>query len=500
MGEHPEFIKFKAIVNDDYEEVVAYNDIVDYIEQDDSWDGVWKFKEIVKHEGPLKPSHPRYKGSKYNVRLLWEDQSLSWEPLTTKDQQGIFQQDPVTVAIYARKHGLLDTPGWKLPGIKKMAKTQQRIMRLANQAKLQSFRTKPVYMYGFQVPWNHAQAMELDARNGNTKWCDAELKELSQIDEYDTFKDRGDNHPGDDYKRITVHMVYAVKHDGWHKARLVAGGHLTDTPIDSVYSSVVSLRSIRILAFLAELNHLEFWSTDIGNAYLESRTQEKVYIKAGDEFSDRAGHFLVIIKALYGLKSSGLRWSQRLADVLRTMGFTPSRAERDVWMRDMGDYYEYIAVYVDDLAIVSKTPQSIIDVLTNTHNFKLKGTGPIEFHLGCDFFRDKDGTLCYQLKKYIEKIIANFERLFGHKPKQYVSPLVEGDHPELDTSALLDAEGIKLYQSLIGALQWTVQIGRFDVATSVMTMSRFRVAPRQGHMDRVKRIHGYLSKMRHAII
>ena len=97
-------------------------------------------------------------------------------------------------------------------------------------------------------------------------------------------------------------MVYAVKHDGRHKARLVAGGHLTDTPIDSVYSSVVSLRGIRILTFIAELNDLEVWCTDVGNAYLESYTKEKVYIIAGPEFGEHEGHVLIIQKALYGLK------------------------------------------------------------------------------------------------------------------------------------------------------------------------------------------------------
>ena len=96
----------------------------------------------------------------------------------------------------------------------------------------------------------------------------------------------------------------------------MAGGHLTNTPIDSVYSSVVSLRGIRIIVFLAELNELELWATDIGNAYLESLTKEKVYIIAGSEFGDRAGHTLIIVKALYGLKSSGLRWHERLADVM----------------------------------------------------------------------------------------------------------------------------------------------------------------------------------------
>ena len=61
-------------------------------------------------------------------------------------------------------------------------------------------------------------------------------------------------------------------------------------------------------------------------------------------------------------------------------------------MRRAGDVYKYIAVYVDDLAIASRDPQAIVDVLTNKHHFKLKGTGPISFHLGCDFNRDDDRT------------------------------------------------------------------------------------------------------------
>jgi hypothetical protein len=255
-----------------------------------------------------------------------------------------------------------------------------------------------------------------------------------------------------------------------------------------------------MLSFIAELNDMDLWATDIGNAYLESYTKEKVYVVAGPEFGDREGHILIIQKALYGLKSSGLRWHERFADVLRSMGFFPSKAEPDIWMRDMGDHYEYIGVYVDDLIIASRKPQALIDAFMNDHKFKLKGTGPISFHLGCDFFRDEDGTLCFAPKKYIEKMLENYRRIFGTNPKQAASPLIKGDHPEVDTSELLGFEDIKIYQSLIGGLQWVIQIGRFDVATAVMTMSRFRAAPRKGHLDRVKRIHGYLSKMRHGII
>ena len=148
-----------------------------------------------------------------------------------------------------------------------------------------------------------------------------------------------------------------------------------------------------------------------------------------------------------------------------------------------------------------KDCDTFINILQDKYKFKLKVTGPITYHLGMDFFRDKDKTLCMAPRKYIEKICSSFERMFGHKPKQnYTSPIEKNDHPELDMSELLDEEWIQKYQSLIGALQWVVTIGRFDVQTAVMSLSSFRAAPKRGHLDRIKRIYGYLAKMKNAVI
>jgi hypothetical protein len=140
--------------------------------------------------------------------------------------------------------------------------------------------------------------------------------------------------------------------------------------------------------------------------------------------------------------------------------------------------------------------------LTEDYKFKLKGTGLIEFHLGCDFFRDEEGISCSAPRKYIDKLIESYERMFGSKPKtnKITYPLVKGDHPEIDDSAFLLEEGIQQYQLLIGQLQWAISLGRFDIAVAIMTMSAFRSAPRKGHLDRVKQICGYLSKMRHSAI
>ena len=198
--------------------------------------------------------------------------------------------------------------------------------------------------------------------------------------------------------------------------------------------------------FLAELNNLDLWTTDIGNAYLEALTKETVYIVAGSEFGEYEGQILIIHKALYGLRSSGLRWWERLAACLRKMGFSPCKGINDIWIRRVDDQYEYIAVYVDDLAIASKDPKAIIELLEKGFMFKLKGTGPISFHLGCDFFRDGNETLCMAPRKYIEKRIDSYERMFGNKPNsKFYSPLERNDHPEMDTSEFLNVKERRQY-------------------------------------------------------
>ena len=134
-------------------------------------------------------------------------------------------------------------------------------------------------MYGFEIPKDYNDALRLDRLHNNTKWQDCTKLEMDQLAEYKVFVDIGKDTPiPKGYQKIKVHLVYACKHDGRHKARLVADGNLTDVPVDSVYSGVVSIRGIKLMIFLAELNDLDIWATDIGNAYLEAYTKEKIIL------------------------------------------------------------------------------------------------------------------------------------------------------------------------------------------------------------------------------
>jgi hypothetical protein len=133
-----------------------------------------------------------------------------------------------------------------------------------------------------------------------------------------------------------------------------------------------------------------------------------------------------------------------------------------------------------------------LDSLINEHGFKLKGVGKPTYHLGGDFYCDSDGTLAWGACSYDSKMFTNYETMFCPKPKDFATPMIEKDHPDIDTSDLLDVLSIKHYQSLIGALQWLVTLGHFDIHLGVATKYTYRCAPRQVNLDRLKRMYGYL--------
>jgi hypothetical protein len=121
-----EHTKFRVSINNDmYEDILTYGEIMDHINKDEEQgDILWKYKCISGHQGPLKTTDEEYNGSKYNVQVEWENGEVTFEPLSI-----MAADDPVSCAIYAKQHGLLDTPGWKQ--FKKLAKREKVLLRAA---------------------------------------------------------------------------------------------------------------------------------------------------------------------------------------------------------------------------------------------------------------------------------------------------------------------------------------------------------------------------------
>ena len=117
--------------------------------------------------------------------------------------------------------------------------------------------------------------------------------------------DKQDIPPG--YQYVDCHIIFDVKmgKNFRRKARMVAGGHTTITPSSITYSSVVSRDSVRIALTIAALNGLKVLGYDIQNAYLTAKCREKIWTIDGPEFGSDSRKIMIIVRVLYGLKSSG---------------------------------------------------------------------------------------------------------------------------------------------------------------------------------------------------
>ena len=169
----------------------------------------------------------------------------------------------------------------------------------------------------------------------------------------------------------------------------------------------------------------------------------------------------------------------------------------------MSTHYEYIATYVDDLLIASKDPQAVIEALKKV--YVLKGVGVPEYYLGANIletpveWKDEPIDWIITAKTYTKNVISKFEELMGEGKStytfaEYKTPMDKDYHPELDDSPLLNAEFHSRYRSMVGSLNWTITIGRFDIQYAVTTLARYSHAPREGHLKAVLRIFGYLKK------
>ena len=94
----------------------------------------------------------------------------------------------------------------------------------------------------------------------------------------------------------------------------------------------------------------------------------------------------------------------------------------------------------------------------------------------------------------MSRLVDTCEELFGEQPKKAHSPLDKDDNPELDDTPLLGPDGIKHFQTLIGAAQWLITLSQFNVAHAIMFLGCFCAMPREGHMEHLKRVIGYVQK------
>ena len=469
---------------------VLLDDIVDHRRDRTAVD---KSDAFVKRRNGVRRRRQTTQG--WQLLCQWKDGSSNWVAL--KDAR---QSYPILVAEYAYANQIDDEPAFAW-WVGDVIKKRDRII-----SKVKSKYWQRTHKFGIRIPKTVQEAIELDRKNGNTLWWDAICKEMRNVLPAFEKWEQSEKELPPGYQKIKCHFIFDIKmgENFRRKARLVANGNETDTPAALTYSSVVSRESVRIALLLASLNELEILACDIQNAYLTATCREKVYVIAGPEFGSDAGSVMIVRKALYGLKSSGAAFRAHLAETLYELNYTPSRADPDVWIRPATkpngfEYYEMTLVYVDDILCISADPKATMKGIQETFKLKDDKIEKPEHYLGARLAQKVIGGVeCWTMTSddYVRAAIANVEVALHESgqrlPSRCTTPMQSNYRPELDESPELKIDGVRYFQELIGVLRWAVELGRIDIIMEVSMLSTHLALPREGHLQQVYHIFGFL--------
>ena len=398
----------------------------------------------------------------WEICCKWKHGSTSWEALS--DLKECY---PAELAQYAIKCEIDHEPAfnwWVRPVLKKRARIVSSIKGRAKVAreKARGY-NKRTSQFGIQIPKSVADAKALDKENGNTLWQDAIAKETASVRPAFKPLPHGQRAPPG-YKWIRCHWIFTVKMEDFRrKARLVAGGHMTgDVPPTLTYASVVSRDTVRIALTMAALNDLSVKTADIQNAYIKAPCTEKVYTTLGDEFGEDAGKQALVVRALYGLKSSGAAFRNHLAECMRHLEYVPCRADPDLWMKpavrsDGFEYWEYVLLYVDDVLAIGEYPSDVLTKIDKYFGLKPGSIADPNHYLGARVrpMTMENGVICWAISasQYVQEAVKNVRdelKKMGDDrwklPKQAVNPFPMDYDLDSDISPELGPELASSYQ------------------------------------------------------
>ena len=439
----------------------------------------------------------------WEFQVEWTDGTSSWIPL--KDVKAA---DPLQAAEYAVANDLNKEPAF-IWWVSHTLRTRNRVISRLKAAKISKGRNR----FGIRVPVTIEEAESLDKINKNTFWKESMEQELKKVRIAFKLHDDIEDIPVAS-KKINYHFIFDVKMDLTRKARLVAGGHLNrDVPKYASYSSVVSRESIRICFTLAALNDQEIISGDIGNAYLNAKPLETCHVEIKDNYlfgPSAMGKSASIVRALYGMKTSGNAWHQHLANILEhDLGFKQCYADNDVWMKPAHNsknekVYDYICIYVDDILAISTTPDKYMTALNAKVKLKRGSVGTPTSYLGTDIKKkegsdNEKGYWILGSNSYLKESLRIVKTITDEsgvkirgKGSQPYSSL--SYRPELDITPFCDPDKHNLFQVLIGMLRWLIELGRVDVLLETSQLSSYLASPRVGHLMQALHIFHYLSR------
>ncbi|SCV73211.1 BQ2448_7136 [Microbotryum intermedium] len=270
---------------------------------------------------------------------------------------------------------------------------------------------------------------------------------------------------------VTSKFVWKTKQNALgdvtgHKARLVAQGNRQCDGIDfaKTFALVAHFSSICSLLTLVAANGLHVHQADINKAYLHGDLDYDIWMMAPRGFDFPGNKVLRLRRSIYGLKQAGQIWNRHINTSLQDLGYTATGTDHCVYSRlDDRHRPHYIALYVDDLLIISPDLAKIERIISGLEQ-------------------------CYG-EWYIMDVLARFH--FDTTTRGTTVPMTPGL-----SLMTIPGQGTKRirswYLQAIGSLLYISLGTRPDIAFAISYLARFANNPGRRHWIAVKHVLRYL--------
>jgi hypothetical protein len=310
---------------------------------------------------------------------------------------------------------------------------------------------------------------------------------------------------------IPCRWVFKVKRNAKneivkYKGRIVCQGFRQIEGIDftETFAPTVKHKSIKLLLQLAAMCDYEIKQLDYNTAFLNAKLTEEIYVTIPEgyhKYVPTNTKYLRLIKTLYGLKQAPREWWLELNQFLNSLGYTASALDECLYVKWINGQPIYLTVYVDDtLAIYPKSNESIwlADKQAIQAKYGIKDLGDCEWILNMEVIRDRaNKTITLSQASYIEEVLNRFNSS-TLKPAQmpFSSTRDITAYSEFNDSPALKEAEIKLYQQIIGSLNYASIITRIDISYITNLLARYCSAPTQLHLQAAMHVLRYLIKQK----
>jgi hypothetical protein len=281
-----------------------------------------------------------------------------------------------------------------------------------------------------------------------------------------------------------------------YKARLVAKGYSQRHGIDyeETYAPVAKFTSIRTILAIGAALDLEIHQMDVKTAFLNGDLEEEIYMDVPEGLKVPSGYKCKLNRTLYGLKQSPRMWNKKLDMFLHDIGFKVLQTDTSLYVRKDDTELTMIAVYVDDLLILSSMMDALNEVKKAlTMKFEMSDEGDIDgnTHLGFRITRDRaKRSLTMDQETYAKSILTRFGMEDCNPVVTPLNPGVKLLKEENEDSEM--KKRTTHLQQIIGSLMYLMLGTRPDLAAAVGIVSQFASRPSPAHLHAAQHILKYV--------